>query len=255
MQRAMQVLKVCAAALLGSLAMLASDVANAAPQVADGEHGLEQAAEMGGHPMCGVNWLDLGYKSKNVCGGMLGSGLNAAGQPIPLTAQEPMSPPFLYLVGNFALVLVILGWKVRPIIRRAVEKRHLTFKQSLDEAKLLRQRAADKLAEYESRIRDAETEVDALIKGIRTDAEAERKRIIADAEAQAAALRRDADSRIAAEIERARYEIEREVVAKALAAAEAILRERATPGDKKALVDDFIASIDAGGKQPAQERI
>ncbi|MEM9490729.1 MAG: hypothetical protein AAGC55_16395, partial [Myxococcota bacterium] len=59
----------------------------------------------------------------------------------------------------------------------------------------------------------------------------------------AAAMKRDAEERIAADLARARVEIEREVVAAAVAAAEKLIREGANQGDQTRLIDKFISDM------------
>jgi F-type H+-transporting ATPase subunit b len=184
-----------------------------------------------GDPSAHYNWFDFGYRSKDVNGGTLEEG------------EEPMSPPFVMMLFNFAVVVIILMWKVRPAIRRYVAKRHDTIKAALEEASLLREQARAKLEEYTSQVARAEKEIEQMVTDIRQSAEAEKQRILADAEAQAQALKRDAEQRIAAEIERARAELEREVVAAAIAVAERLIREQATKSDHTRLADDFIQDV------------
>lgn len=193
------------------------------------------AAPAGGAPghAPDVNWTDIGYKSKDVGGGELEEG------------EAQMAAPFVLVLVNFGILLILLGWKAVPPLRRYADNRHVLIRDALAEASLLREEARRKLDEYNDKIKDVESEVDQLIAGIRADAESEKTRIIAEAERQAAALKRDAEQRIAADIQRARVQLEREVATAAVAAAEKILRERMTPGDQKGLVDGFIGDLPA----------
>ena len=209
----------------------------------DDGHGHEHAA--GGHaadahgadhghaadPSAHFNWVDFGYSSKDVNGGTLEKG------------EEPMSPPFLGMLINFAVVLFILGWKVWPGLQRYTARRHDTIKAALEEAGKLREEARAKLDQYTAQTERAEREIDQMVADIRAGAEAEKERILADAKAQAEAMKRDAQQRINAEIDRARAELEREVVAAAIAVAERLIRENATKNDQTQLVDGFIQDI------------
>jgi F-type H+-transporting ATPase subunit b len=202
------------------------------------------AAPPGGHgdPSAHFNWTDLGYKDKDVTGGPLEPG------------DEPMSPPFMFMLINFGIVLVILGWAVMPRLQRFLGARHQTIKEALEESARLREDARAKLDEYTERAKAAEREVDEMLAAIRADAEAEKQRILADAEAQAAALARDAENRIAAEIDRARAQLEREVVAVAVAVAEKLIRDKATSEDQVALVNTFIADVREQARTSAGEQ-
>lgn len=200
------------------------------------------AAAPAGDPTQHFNWTDLGYKSKDIAGGALEKD------------EPPMSAPMVVMLINFGIVLAIIGWKVAPPVQTYVRKRHYSIKEALDEAARLRADAKAKLDEYDSRLGKAEAEVDTLIAGIRADAEAEKKRIIASAEAQAAAMKRDAEARIAAEIARARLELEREVIAAAVAAAETMIRSKASSDDHVKLIDSFISDVQAQASAAKQER-
>lgn len=193
--------------------------------VHNGDHG--HVADPSAH----FNWVDFGYSSKDVNGGTLEKG------------EESMSPPFLGMLINFGVVLFILGWKVWPGLQRYTAKRHDTIKSALEEAGKLREEARAKLDQYTAQTERAEREIDQMVAEIRAGAEAEKERILAEAKAQAEAMKRDAQQRINAEIDRARAELEREVVAAAIAVAERLIRENATKNDQTQLVDGFIQDI------------
>lgn len=205
---------------------------------AAGDHGHDHGHAAGDHdhghaadPSAHFNWLDFGYSSKDVNGGTLEKG------------EEPMSPPFVGMLLNFGIVLLILGWKVWPGLQRYTAKRHDSIKEALEEAGKLREEARAKLDQYTAQTERAEKEIDQMVAEIRAGAEAEKQRILADAQAQAEAMKRDAQQRIAAEIDRARAELEREVVAAAITVAERLIREKATKNDQTQLVDGFIQDI------------
>jgi len=188
------------------------------------------------------------YVGKDEYGGPFGDGKMV----VPATQQvlheeEPASPPFIFMLLNFALLLGLLAWKGRPVAQKVAEERHDLIKAALDEAAKLRKQAADKLAEYEARLKDADAEIAKLVEGMRVDAENEKKRILAAAEAQAQLMKRDAELRIAAEIELARAQLTREVTAASAAATEKLLREKLTAGDQQTLVNAFITDVSKGG--------
>jgi F-type H+-transporting ATPase subunit b len=188
------------------------------------------------------------YRGKDEYGGPFGDGKMvdpATGHEIH--EEEPASPPFVFMLFNFAILLGLLAWKGWPLAQKTARERHDLIKSALDEAAKLRKQAADKLAEYESRIKDADAEIKKLVEGMRVDAENEKQRILAAAEAQAAQMKRDAEHRIAAEIELARAQLTREVTVAAAAATEKLLREKMTAGDQQTLVGSFIADVQQAG--------
>jgi F0F1-type ATP synthase membrane subunit b/b' len=188
------------------------------------------------------------YRGKDEYGGVYGDGKMvdpATGHVV--NEEEPASPPFIFMLFNFAVLLALLAWKGRPIARQVAAERHDLIKTALDEAAKLRQQAADKLAQYETRLKDADKQIQALVEGMRIDAENDKKRILAAAEVQAAQMKRDAEQRIAAEIEYARAQLTREVTAAAATATEKLLREKMTAGDQQNLVSAFITDVQSAG--------
>jgi F-type H+-transporting ATPase subunit b len=191
------------------------------------------------------------YMGKDEYGGQFGDGVmvdRATGETVK--EEEKASPPFIFVLLNFALLLGLLAWKGGPAANKLAGDRHDQIKLALDEAAKLRQQAADKLAEYQARLSTADAEIQKLADGMRADAEADKVRILAAAEAQAAQMKRDAELRIAAEIELARALLTREVTAAAAAATEKLLREKMQPADQQKLVASFITGVEHA---PAKE--
>lgn len=163
--------------------------------------------------------------------------------------EHEMSAPFIFMLLNFVLLLIILARYGKPVIEKLAADRHDQIKTALDEAAKLRQQAKDKLEEYAGRLAKADAEIKSMVEGMRADAEADKKRILEATEKQAAQMKRDADQRIAAEIELARAALTREVTNAAVAAAEQLLRTNVTPQDQSQIVGTFIAGVQAAGKE------
>jgi F-type H+-transporting ATPase subunit b len=203
------------------------------------------------------NWTGAPFEhnGKDVYGGKLGDGEMIdphTGQAVidPHTGkpaeEEPMSPAFIWMLVNFGILMIILAKFGGPAARKLAQERHDQISTALDEAKKLREQAAQKLAEYESRIKDVDSEVKKLVDGIRADAESDKKRILEAAEAQAKQMKRDAEIRIAAEIEYARKSLQREVTTAAANATEKLLKDKLTRDDQTKLVSTFISNVDTG---------
>lgn len=210
---------------------------------AGGAHGHEGHGDPSKH----FNFFGgpFSHNGKDVTGGPYGDGRNfnpATGDKAP-GEEEPMSAPFIFMILNFAVLLVLLSKYGGPAARKVAHERHDQIKSALDEAAKLRKQAADKLAEYESKLKAADDEIAKLVEGMREDAKAEAARIRERAEAQAAQMKRDAELHIAAEIALARGALTREVTAAAVTAAEKILRERVTAADQQKLVGAFIGEL------------
>ena len=188
------------------------------------------------------HWFN--YGDYDEWGGKFGDGVMTDEKTHAVSHEEErMSPPFVLLLVNFGLLLIVLGKWGAPIARKIAAERHDAIKTALDDAKKLRDQASAKLAEYEARIKGVDAEIAKLVESIRAGAEEDKKRILAAAETQAAQMKRDAQSRIAAEIELARAQLAREVTAAAATATEKLLRDKTTADDQKKLVSTFIAGI------------
>ena len=224
--------------------LLLAAVLLASPRVhADEAPGSDDhAKDVGEDETQHFNFADFGYRHKDEYGGPLGDSTEVDPQGHK-HEEEPMSAPFVLLLLNFGILLVILGKYGGPAARKLAEERHDLIKNALDEAAALRTQAAAKLAEYETRIKDVDAEVAKLMEGIRTDAEADKQRILAAATLAAEHTKRDAEQRIAAEIELARAQLTKEISIAATTATEKLLRDKTTADDQKNLVSAFISGV------------
>ena len=220
---------------------------------ADAAHGAADAhgaAGAHGHhedPSKSFNFTKIFYGGKDRQGGTYGDGVEGPDN----APEQPMSAPFILMLVNFGLLLVILAKYGGPAARKMAESRSDQIKQALDEASALRSKAAAKLAEYEARLSEADAEITKMVEGMRADADAEKERIHANAAAVAADMQRDAELRIAAEIERARTELRAEVTAAAIAAAEKVLAAKANTADQGKLFEQFIGDLQRTATQRA----
>jgi F-type H+-transporting ATPase subunit b len=203
------------------------------------------------------NFTNFSYRGKDEFGGPFGDGVmeekDANGNTVRvIKEEEPMSAPFVLMLLNFGVLLIILGKYGAPVARKVASDRHDQIKNALDEAAKLRGEAQKKLTELETRIKGVDGEIKKLVDDIRASAESDKQRILEQAQAQSAQMKRDAELRIAAEIETARAQLTKEVTAAATAATEQLLREKLTADDQNKLVSTFIANVAAGSKP--QER-
>ncbi len=199
----------------------------------DGAHGHHK------DPTKTFNFFHLNYWGKDRYAGKYGDNVEGPDN----APEEKMSAPFVLMVVNFGLLLILLTKLGGPAVNKMAQERSDQIKVALDEATALRNKAAAKLAEYESRLADADAEISRMVDGMRSDAATEKQRIIDAAAAVAAAMERDAELRIAAEIERARQELRNEVTAAAVAAAEKVLAQKTSAADQTKLFEQFIGDM------------
>jgi F-type H+-transporting ATPase subunit b len=241
--------------------VIAPAVANAQPNNPDVASVEQNAAELNPQPTDPTehfNWLGFktghlfDYIGKDEYGGKFGDdqmvrkdGSLVKNEKGEKEEEEPASPPFIFMLINFGIFLIILAKTLLPAGQKMSAERHDQIKNALDEAAKLRDQAAKKLAEYETRTKDVDGEVKKIVDDIRAAAEEDKKRILENAERQAKQMQHDAELRIAAEIEMARAKLSREVAVAASAATEKLLREKVTPDDQKKLVGNFISGMGA----------
>jgi len=265
------------ASLLGLSPAVLADEAAPPDHSGTAEHGEHAPGAHHDDPTKHFNWAGnwFSYGKKDVYGGPLGDGkmVDHDGKVVmhleeevvvqpdgtkkkemvaKVAEEEGMSPPFVFMLLNFGLLLLILAKFGGPAARKLAQERHDQIKSALDEAAKLRDQAQQKLAEYETRIKDVDAEVKKLVDGIRADAESDKARILDAASKQAAQMKRDAELRIAAEIEFARTALQREVAVAAAGATEKLLREKVTGDDQTKLVTTFIANVSSGAAKEAR---
>jgi F-type H+-transporting ATPase subunit b len=225
----------------------------AAPATAFAEEAKPEAGEKAGEkekepdvdPTKHFNYANFSYSGKDEYGGTFGDGMETAPEGV-LHEEEPMSPPFIFMIANFAILMWLLVKYGAPAAKQIAVDRHDQIKSALDEAAKLRDQAKAKLAEYETRLKGLDAEIAKLVDGIRADAEADKARILEQAAAQAAQLKKEAEQRIAAEIALARATLTKEVTAATTAATEKLLKDKVTADDQRGLVTTFIKSVDSG---------
>jgi len=250
------------------LLLVLGGVAYAQPDSPEVGRATTEASELNPQPSDPTehfNWFNFHYSGKDEYGGKFGDDVMkradgsvvteekdeidpATGKPhtvVEKAEEEPMSPPFIFMLVNFALFLLILAKYLAPAGTKVSKERHDMIKTALDEAAALRAQAQAKLTEYEARIKNVDDEVKKIVDDIRAAADEDKKRILENAERQSAQMKRDAELRIAAEIEMARAKLSREVAVAASAATEKLLREKVTADDQKKLVGNFISGMGA----------
>ena len=230
-----------AALLFGSTAYAQVDEPKTETKVENAEGKEKSEPEI--DPSRHFNYLNFHYSGKDEYGGVYGDAQEQAPEGL-VHEEEPMSPPFIFMLANFAILMWLLVKYLWPAGQKLAVERHDLIKNALDEAAKLRDQAKAKLAEYEARVKGLDSEIKKLVDGIRADAEADRARILENAAAQAAAMKREAEQRIQAETELARTALTKEIATVTAAAAEKLLKDKVTADDQRGLVATFIKNVD-----------
>lgn len=145
---------------------------------------------------------------------------------------------------SFVVFLAILAYyKVPALIAKALDDRAAVIRKELDEARRLREEAQNLLSDYQKKHRNVGQEAEAIIAQARRDAEAyahETRTALSDSLERRT---RQAEEKIARAETQAVDEVRSAAVDAALAAAERILREKASGAAGAALVDESIRGL------------
>lgn len=143
----------------------------------------------------------------------------------------------------FAVLLGVLGkfaWK--PVLT-ALQNREKFITDSLETAKIERERTEKMLKDFDEKVRQARKEASDTVEEALRDAEALRKRIHEDAQREAAEMISRAQRDIKLAQEKAVASIYHESVEIAANLAGKIVRKQLNPADHRALLDESLAEI------------
>jgi len=158
-------------------------------------------------------------------------------------AAQPGDPSFYAFLALLAFFALLLRMGVHKTIAKTLDDRADAISSELDEAKRLREEAAEMLASYQRKQREAEAEAEAII----TQAKAEAKSLKAEARKEMTdRLERRtamAEQRIAQAEAQAAAEVKAAAAELAAQAAEEILKSQLKKTDLNKIVDADIKSV------------
>ncbi|MCC6750977.1 MAG: ATP synthase F0 subunit B [Deltaproteobacteria bacterium] len=163
--------------------------------------------------------------------------------------KEKKNPPFGFMVVNFLLLLVVLVKFAGKPFKQFLRQRHERIDKELKAAAEIRAQAQARLKEVETRLSRLDDEIREIKAAVARDAEQEKQQIVAQAHTEAARLIEGADRALAEEIKQVRLQLEAEAVKAALAAAERIVAQQITDGDRGRLEKEYLSQLTQGGVQ------
>jgi F-type H+-transporting ATPase subunit b len=178
--------------------------------------------------------------------------LAAAAQNLLLAAEEERTgldlvlPEPAELVGGalaFLVVAGLLGWKVWPRIRDAVQNRENQIQASLEDAEKAKADAEQSRRNYEEQIADARSEANRIIEEARQSAEQVRKDLVAKAEAEAQQIVERAQEQIEQERQRTVQELQGSIADMSVQLAERVVGRSLDGPAQRELVDAYIRDV------------
>ncbi len=148
-----------------------------------------------------------------------------------------------YRVMNFAVLFGILFYFLRKPVSDALNGRIKGIKEELDELESKKSEAEQKLAEYKERIAALDQESEKIIAEYIRQGEEAKGRILKESEKAAAKLEDQAKRNIEQEFEKAKRQLQADILEKALARAEALVKDKITSDDQDRLVDEYLDKV------------
>ncbi len=158
-------------------------------------------------------------------------------------------PSFIFGPGGWVglamlVFLLILVWKgVHKAIAGGLDSKIAAIRESLDEAKKLREEAEALRAEYAAKIANAEKDAAAMLENAKAEADAIVKKATADTKAVIARREQMASDKIAAAERQALDELRAKAADASTAAAAALISEKHDAEADKALADKVISGL------------
>ncbi len=152
-------------------------------------------------------------------------------------------PPFAGRVLAFVIWAFLLIYFGRKPLSAFLSTRRASILDGLEEAKRVEAAANAKHAEYTARIENLDEEIQKLREDFKRAGLEERDRMVAEASARANKLAAESKFLVEQQLKGLREELTREAIEAAVAAADKILRERATSADQQRLADEYLARL------------
>jgi len=150
---------------------------------------------------------------------------------------------FWVTVAFLVFVLVLLYYKVPAMIGKALDERADGIRKELDQARRVREEAQTLLADYQRKHRSVGEEAEAIVAQARHEAEAFAEETRRTLKEQLERRTKLAEEKIARAEGQAIDEVRAAAVDLAIAAAEKILREKASGAAGAALIDQSIRDL------------
>lgn len=148
-----------------------------------------------------------------------------------------------YRVMNFAVLFIGLFLVLKKPVSQALGGRIQGIKEQLESLEEKKKAAEAKLAEYDARMAELDKEAESLLAEYVKQGEDAKARILKEAEAAAEKLKEQASKNIDYEFQQAKAQLKNEIVEKALAKAEAIIKEKINSEDQEKLVDEYLEKV------------
>lgn len=150
---------------------------------------------------------------------------------------------FWRIANTVVLIAVLVYFLKKPLITFFLD-RTSQIKKDLEDAKLERERAEEKVRDYEQKIAGMEQELEKMRAELRKSAEGEKNKVMANAERMAEGMIEAARVAAEQEVRKAKATLKNESVELAVGLAETLIREKINAEDHKRIVQDYLAKVE-----------
>jgi F-type H+-transporting ATPase subunit b len=148
-----------------------------------------------------------------------------------------------YRLMNFVVLLAALVFILRKPISQALSSRITSIREQLESLEAQKAEAEKQLAQYNEKLSQLEKEAERIVKGYIEQGNEAKAKILKEAQETAEKLQAQARRSIENEFDKARLELQREVVEKSLLKAEETLKKAITARDQDKLVDEYLDKV------------
>jgi F-type H+-transporting ATPase subunit b len=148
-----------------------------------------------------------------------------------------------YRVMNFTVLAVGLFLVMRKPVSKALNARIKGIEEQLVDLETKKKEAEKQLAAYNEKFATLEQEADKLIDEYIRQGNEAKERILAEAQAAAEKLEEQARRNIEHEFKQTKLKLQEEVLVKALAKAEELIKSKITAQDHEKLVEEYLEKV------------
>lgn len=148
-----------------------------------------------------------------------------------------------YRIMNFTVLVVGLFLLLRKPVSKALNSRIKGIKEQLEDLETKKAAAESELAKYVEKLAKLEGEADNIIEDYIRQGNEAKSRILKEAEAAAEKLEEQAKKNIEHEFEQAKIRLKEDVLEKAMARAEEIIKTKISTDDQERLVDEYLNKV------------
>jgi F-type H+-transporting ATPase subunit b len=149
----------------------------------------------------------------------------------------------LFRVVNTLILFAILVYFLKTPLATYFSERSEKIRREIDEVKEQRNQAEIKLKEYEEKIAGMEQELEKMKENLRQAAQADGAKVMESAEEMAAKIKESARLTAEQELRKAKTMLQNEAVEMAMEVAEALITDKITDQDRKAIVEDYLGKV------------